>query len=43
MNRWYADRNPQHIVLTGSATCAFGTTRRVSEDQASKPAPGRRH
>lgn len=40
MNRWYADRNPQHIVLSGSATCTFGTTRQVTEN--SKPAPGRR-
>ena len=42
MNRWHAENNPQH-TLPGSVACAFGTTRRVSEDQTSKPAPpGRR-
>lgn len=37
MNRWYAETNPQHM-LPGSAARAFGTTRRVSDEQTSKPA-----
>lgn len=39
VNRWYADQNPQHIVLRGSAAMVSGTSERFT----SKPArPGRR-
>ncbi len=42
MNRWYAIFAPQHNMLPAEAACGNGTTRRVSEDQISKPAHGRR-
>lgn len=37
MNRWYAPRNPQHM-LPGSAACALGTISFDRRDeQTSKP------
>jgi hypothetical protein len=39
VNRWHATYEPQR-TLPAMAACAFGTTRRVTEDQISKPAPG---
>jgi hypothetical protein len=38
VNRWYANQNPQHIVLLGSAACVIGTSERFT----SKPEQGRR-
>lgn len=43
MYRWHAEINPQHTVLRGSAGCAVMTASEPSEDQLSKPVPGRRH
>lgn len=38
MNRWHAN-SPQH-TLPAMAAYAFGSTRRVIDEQISKPAPG---
>ena len=37
MNRWHAITEPRQS-LSAVAACAFGTTRRVSDEQNSKPA-----
>jgi hypothetical protein len=37
VNRWYATPQPQH-TLPAVATCDSGTTRRVFNEQTSKPA-----
>jgi len=42
MRRWHAETNPQHAVLPGSAGCVVMTGPGFSEDQLSKPVPGRR-
>lgn len=42
MRRWYAEISPQHTMLRGSVDCAVAANRGVSEDQCSKPVPGRR-
>ncbi len=42
MRRWHAQINPQHAMLRGSIGCAVAATRGFSEDQLSKPVPGRR-
>ena len=42
MRRWYAEINPQHTMLRGSAGCAVMTVPGFSEDQLSKPESGRR-
>ena len=42
MRRWHAEINPQHTMLRGSIDCVIAATRRSSEDQLSKPVPGRR-
>lgn len=36
MNRWYAERNPQQMLL-GSAACALGTISFVRDEHTSKP------
>jgi hypothetical protein len=36
MNRWHAVTEPQHS-LPAAACCAFGTTRRLVDQQLSKP------
>lgn len=38
MNRWHTT-DPQH-TLPAAAACAFGSTRRGTDEQISKPAPG---
>lgn len=41
MNRWYATAQPQHMLPAAAGVLAFGSTRRVSNEQISdKPAPG---
>jgi hypothetical protein len=40
VNRWYATRNPQHMLPGSADVLAFGTARRVDSEQISKPAPG---
>ena len=42
MRRWYAEINPQQTMLRGSVDCVVAATRGCSEDQLSKPVPGRR-
>jgi hypothetical protein len=42
VNRWQNTIAPQHMLLSADAAYGFGTTRRVSEIQLSKPAKGRR-
>ena len=42
MRRWPAEINPQHAMLRGMAGCPVMTIRGISEDQLSKPVPGRR-
>ena len=37
MNRWHAITEPQQS-LPAMAACAFGTIRRVADEQSSKPA-----
>jgi hypothetical protein len=43
MRCWHAETNPQHTLLRGSVCCAVMTAPGFSEDQLSKPVPGRRH
>jgi hypothetical protein len=42
VNRWHAITEPQHL-LSAVAACAFGTTRRVSDERLSKPEHRERH
>lgn len=42
MRRWHAEINPQHTMLRGSVDCVVAAARGISEDQPSKPVPGRR-
>jgi len=37
MNRWHAITEPRQS-LPAAAACAFGTTRRVTDEQTSEPA-----
>jgi len=39
VNRWHAN-SPQHTLLPVMAAYAFGSTRRATDEQLSKPAPG---
>lgn len=43
MNRWQTTiATQQHMLPSADAAYGFGTARRITENQVSKPAPGRR-
>ena len=42
MRRRHAEINPRHTTLRGSVDCVIAAFRGFSEDQHSKPGPGRR-